>query len=158
MRRIIIDTTPLVIHLVGVYNEKLVNRVSLYNRPEEELKCIDRLVSWADDIFITPYVFAELFWLTKARLKWDNEDVKKLFINYKDVILKFKEIFIGKTEILNFKHLEFGPTDTSLFLAAKRLKYPILTSDKTFIAFCKGNKLEVIDFTYPLFNPQFTGI
>ncbi|MBI5027060.1 MAG: hypothetical protein HZC12_10120 [Nitrospirae bacterium] len=158
MRKIIIDTSPLIIHLVGVFNGMLVSKVSLFNSPEDELKCIDRLISRADDIFITPYVLCELFWLTKQRLSWDNEGVKKIFIRYREMILRFKEIFIEKSEIIGFENLEFGPTDVSLFLAAKKLKYPILTADKPFIAFCKGKKLDVIDFTDPLFNPQSIGI
>ncbi|MBI5745431.1 MAG: hypothetical protein HZA13_00315 [Nitrospirae bacterium] len=154
MRKIIIDTSPLIIYLVGAFNNKLVGKVSLYNFPEDELLCINRLISLADEIFITPYVLAELFWLTKRRLSWDNEGVKKIFIHNKDIIIRLKEIFIKKSEIVGFKNLEFGPTDISLFLAAKKLKYPILTSDKPFIGFCTGNKLDVIDFINPLFNPN----
>ncbi len=158
MRKIIIDTSPLIIHFVGVFDNKLVTKVSLHNLPEDELKCIERLISEADDIFITPYVLAELFWLAKTRLNWDKGDIKKLFNRYNDIILKFKEIFIEKTDILGFKNLEFGLTDTSLFLAAKKIKYPILTSDKRFITFCRGKRLDVIDFVDPLFNPHFIGV
>lgn len=153
MRNIIIDTSPLIIHLVGVFNYRHVSKVCLYNSPKIELRCIDRMISLADDVFITPYVLSELFWLAKSRLSKDGEGIKKIFFHYREMILKFKEIFIEKSEIIGCENLEFGPADVSLFLAAKKLKYPILTADKPFIAFCKGNKIDVIDFADPLFNP-----
>lgn len=154
MRKIIIDSSPLIIHLVGVFDIKLVGKVSLYNLPEDEFKCIDRLLSIYDSIFITPYVLGELFWLAKSRLKKKGDEVKRLFLRYKEALIKFDEIFVKKDEILNFKNLEFGLTDVSLFLIAKKINCPILTSDKRFAAFCRGNNLNVIDFVEPLFNPH----
>ncbi|MBI5188980.1 MAG: hypothetical protein HZA07_07985 [Nitrospirae bacterium] len=154
MRKIIIDTSPLIIHMVGVFNKNLVNKVSRYNSPDDEWTCVEKLLSQADDVFITPYVVGELFWLAKTRLNQDAKGIKSVFVKYKEVILRFKELYIEKKEILNFKNLEFGPTDISLFLAAKKFKYPILTSDNRFIGFCKAKKLKVIDFAEPLFNPH----
>lgn len=152
MKNIIIDTSPLIIHLIGAFNNRLVKRVSIYKTPNDELRCIERLMAQAHDIIITPYVFGELFWLAKTRLNWSNNDTKKIFIGYREVMARFKESFVGKNEILGFKRIEFGPTDISLFLTAKKLKYPILTADKQFIGFCRSEKIDVIDFADPLFN------
>lgn len=151
MRRIIIDTSPLIIHLIGVFNNRLVGKVSIYGTPDDELRCIERLMAQAHDIIITPYVFGELFWLTKTRLNRSNDDTKKIFIRYREVMARFKESFVEKNEILDFKRMEFGPTDVSLFLTAKRLKYPILTSDNKFIGFCKTEKVDVMSFQELLF-------
>jgi predicted nucleic acid-binding protein len=152
MRKIIIDTSPLVIHLVGVFNNKLVEKVSIYKFPDDELRCVERLMAQADDIVITPYVFGELFWLVNTRLNQSGDDTKKIFIRYMKVMTRFKESFIEKNDILDFKKLELGPTDVSLFLTAKRFKYPILTSDREFIGFCKSEKVDVISFQDSLFN------
>lgn len=157
MRKIIIDTSPLIIHLVGVFNNKLVEKVSIYKVPDDELRCdelrcVEKLMAQADDIVITSYVFGELFWLVKTRLNQSGDDTKKLFVRYREVMARFKESFIEKNEILDFKKLELGPTDISLFLTAKRFKYPILTSDREFIGFCKSEKVDVISFQDSLFN------
>ena len=51
MRKIIIDTSPLIIHMVGVFNKNLVNKVSRYNSPDDEWTCVEKLLSQADDVF-----------------------------------------------------------------------------------------------------------
>lgn len=152
MRKIIIDTSPLIIHIMGMFNANLVSKVSLYNLPKDEVNCIEKIISQAEDVVITSYVLGELFWLAKTRLGQNKEDIKRVFLQYREIILRFKEVFVEKSEILNFKKLEFGPTDASLFLTAKKLKYPILTADQPFIGFCRSEKISVIDFAEPVFN------
>lgn len=154
MKAIIIDSSPLVIHLVGVFDIKLVEKVSLYHLPDDEFRCIDRLFTMYDNIFITSYILAELFWLAKSRLGKKEEEVKQLFLRYKEALLRFNEVPVNKEDILHFKNLEFGFTDVSLFLAAQKMNCPILTGDNKFSAFCKGKNLKVIDFIDPLFNLQ----
>ena len=148
--KMIIDTSPLVIHMAGTYKKDMVNKVSLYNAPNKELICMERLISAAAEIYITPYVFAESFWLASSRL--GKSKVVSVFENYKEMLLRFKDAVINKAEILNSERLEFGPADVSLFLSARKLNYPILTSDTALIGFCRKNNVKVINFAEQVFS------
>ncbi len=152
MRSIIIDTSPLIIHLVGSFNVKLVEKVSASNHPEDEFRCINKLFSMYDCIFITPYVLGEVYWLAKSRLGKKGKEVKELFLRYSEMLFKFNEVLVRKDEMLGFENLEFGLTDASLFLAAKKMNCPILTSDSKFASFSRGHKIEVVSFVEHLFS------
>lgn len=153
MRSIIIDTSPLIIHLVGSFNVKLVEKVSACKLPpEDEFRCINKLFSIYDCIFITPYVLGEVYWLAKSRLGKKGKEVKELFLRYREVLFKFDEVLVKKDEIVGFGNLEFGLADASLFLAAKKMNCPILTSDSKFAAFSRGHKIEVVSFVEHLFS------
>jgi len=152
MKAVVIDTSPLVIHLVGSFDIGLVEKVSVCKQPEDEFRCIDRLFSIYSSIFITPYVLGEVFWLAKSRLGRKGKEVKELFTGYNEVLFKFVEVSVKKDEVLNFSNLEFGMVDASLFLAAKKMKCPILTSDHRFAQFSRGNGVDVVNFTEHLFS------
>ena len=131
---------------------KLVEKVTVCNQPKDEFRCIDRLFSLYSVIFITPYVLGEVFWLAKSRLGKKGKDVKELFLRYKEVLLKFSEVAVRKNDILNFSNLEFGVVDASLFLAAKKMNCPILTSDRSFAHFSRGHNIKVVNFVEHLFE------
>ena len=152
MRAVVIDSSPLIIHLVGSFDIKLVEKVAVCKQPEDEFRCIDRLFSIYSSIFITPYVLGEVFWLVKSRLGKRGKEVKELFSRYKEVLFKFGEVSIKKDEILNFRNPEFGMVDASLFLAAKKMNCPILTSDSRFAQFSMGHGIEVTNFIEHLFE------
>ncbi len=138
---VITDTSPLLLLLVGMYDQRLIGkfkRVRKYTTTDYEFlfQFLER-----KKVLVTPQILAEVSNLTMGlKEKRFSEFIEKNKENLKRV----KEKYIAKDEIIETKELlRFGFTDVSIILAAKEQKAMILTEDYPLYNRCKKEGLKV---------------
>jgi hypothetical protein len=134
----------------GIY----LDRVSSYI-PLSDIRLVSEtiqaILSITPKALVTPYVLSEFHSLACARGGLNDEGVINLVSNNLEILSKFEEIVISKSDILNMKieqSLHFCFTDTSLMLAASRTNMPILIMDNEFWGYCDSKKIPSLNLYY----------
>lgn len=138
---IILDTSPLLQILVGLYNPKKLDKVGI---TENQFGHLISYIQQFSERLITPHILAEMSNLAKKRLKDDFPEFMKFIVKF---LRDLNEQQIEKEDIIqsdNIKQvIDFGITDTAISLASttKRL---IITADSPFFQYCYNNKIPVL--------------
>jgi len=137
-KRLVLDTGPLLLYLVGLFSEKDLN---LIGYDQQQFNHLFQFIS-GKDVFVTPQVLAEVSDLAKNRLK--SEKFSKFIRQSIDPLRSLNEEYIEKDNILKkFKVLsDFGVSDTSLICVAEK-DILLLTEDFPLYGYCQNNKIPV---------------
>ena len=136
-RPLIIDTSPLLLLLVGTYNKSLIRnfkRVKCYNKDD-----FDILVQFLakKKVIVTPGVLAEV---SNLAMELKGDDFRKLVDTNIDSLKRLGECYISKNVILEAPEFKkMGTTDTSIIIAAKENNSEILTADHHLCSRCNNN-------------------
>jgi predicted nucleic acid-binding protein len=162
MKRFVVDTGLLLIHAASIFEKGrlLAKTVSFLKIPKPDIeglaRMIDRLFSSEREIWVTPYVLAELCNLAQSRLDLRDDRLEGFLNLYNDFLLKMKEWNCGKEELIAYKEsMRFCFTDSSVALASKREGIPLLTIDSTLVGWCKSQGIEAKHVYYEVYlsNP-----
>ncbi|WP_422475592.1 hypothetical protein [Endozoicomonas sp. ALB032] len=122
------DTNLLILYLIGKYQPTYVpkfKRTTMYS--EQVFHWLNGYVSQFSKIVVTPQVLAEAWNFLE---KIPEHRFKVFLDSILPTLYLVNEEYIHKDEVIStygFNHI--GITDTSIILAAKSLKYLILTDD-----------------------------
>lgn len=136
-QKVVIDTIPLLLFLIGGYDEKLISdfkRLKSYHYSIKDFATLQHFLSHTKNIIVTPGVLSEV---SNFAEQLKNDRFSEL-INKNIGFLKFtNEIYIEKDNILESNEVfKFGFTDTSILLAAKKNNGEILTRDYKLYNYC----------------------
>jgi len=156
MKEFIIDTGPLLLYTFSKFRRSYLKRVRPSDIPERDLpkvcEMMDRLVTSAKNIIITPYVLSELHALARSRGRLDGNMLVKFIETCNELLQKFDEKTIPKNQILTRKELwRLCFTDSSLLLAAHYFRLPIITSQQELKFVGKKCNVSVYHIYYDLF-------
>ena len=152
---IAIDTGPLLIHAVGVFDRRKLQDVCLCYEPDEEFEFLDKLFISRKNFYITPYILSELFYQIRKIFKLDDKKTEEFFNIYGEFLKKIGEINIEKEKIITHEKIKFGLADISLILANKESRSLIFSSDGAFCKLCEHEKIEHIDYRSFFLNRSF---
>ncbi|NJD52025.1 MAG: hypothetical protein FIB07_04075 [Candidatus Methanoperedens sp.] len=152
---IAIDTGPLFIHAVGVFDCKKLQNVCLCSEPDEEFEFLDKLFISRKTFYITPYILSELFYQIRKIFKFDDKKTEEFFNIYGEFLKKIGEIQVEKEKIITHEKIKFGLADISLILANRERQSLIFSSDGAFCKFCEHEKIEFIDYRSFFWNRSF---
>ena len=138
-QKVVIDTIPLLLFLIGGYDEKLISefkRLKSYHYSVKDFKTLQNFLSHSRNIIVTPGVLCEV---SNYAEQLANDRFSEL-INTNIKFLKYtNEIYIKKDTILESNQIfKFGFTDTSILFAAKKNNGGILTKDYKLYNYCKN--------------------
>lgn len=139
---ILIDTSPLLLLLVGAFDESLIGRfkrVSRYDRTD-----FDLLVQFLTGrrICVTPGVLAEV---SNLAMELKHDGFGRLVDHNIQALKRMDERYVPKDTILNVGEIKrIGVTDTSLLVAAKECKGEILTEDHPLCSRCRKRGISAI--------------
>lgn len=137
----IIDTSPLLLILIGSYDKNLLGkfkRVRNYN--EEDFEILFQYLL-RKEIIITPQILAEV---SNFAEELGDEKFKQFINKNKDGLKKLNEFYIKKDDIFNTEEvLKLGFTDTSIFLFAKNKNAEVLTADRKLWNVCRDQKSKI---------------
>ncbi len=136
---IVIDTSPLLLLLMGLYDKNAINnfkRLSEYDSEDYDL--LYQFVA-KRKIIVTPQVLSEVSNFA--------DQLKNKFPEFieenRPILEKIDEKYIPKIDILASQDVvKFGFTDTSIILAAKENNALVLTDDFPLCNICKRNGLD----------------
>lgn len=139
-KKLLIDTGPLSLILIGSYKLEKLNKFRAGSKKfdEDDFKILVQFLQDLD-LFITPQILAETNNIVKNSI--GKEELEKLMKNNM-IFLKDRlaEIYIKKNRILeNDLVLKFGITDISIFLSSKNKI--VLTIDWALRNICRKNKI-----------------
>lgn len=137
-KNLLLDTGPLVLLLVGSYNNEKIASLTVGSK-KFETEDFKLLLSFLKgfDLFITPHILAEASNIIGKYIR-KNEFEKVISMNKKFLKEGVLEIYIKKDEILdNEIALKIGITDTSIILASTNKI--VLTIDEPLLGICKKN-------------------
>ena len=132
---LLLDTEPLVIYLVGLY-DKHNNSNYLKNLGHDKLdftiltRFFERLK--IKNFIVTPHVLSEFCSLTKIKIKPNNPNFHKFLEKMIPRIKEIKEIYTTKDEIIELEYdnlKKHGIADAGVLLLAKQNKLPIITNE-----------------------------
>ncbi|TET89279.1 MAG: hypothetical protein E3J35_10330 [Methanomassiliicoccales archaeon] len=132
---VLIDTSPLLLLLVGAYDESLIGkfkRVSKYSRTD-----FDLLVQFlaGRKVCVTPGVLAEV---SNMAMELKRGEFGKVVDHNVEELKQMDEHYVSKDDILEAEELKrVGVTDTSLLIAAKERDGEILTADHPLCSRCR---------------------
>ncbi|MCZ7384136.1 MAG: hypothetical protein O8C63_05230 [Candidatus Methanoperedens sp.] len=152
---IAIDTGPLLIHAVGVFDCRKLQDVCLCYEPDEEFEFLDKLFISRKNFYITPYILSELFYQIRKIFKLDEKRTEEFFSIYGGFLKKIGEIHIEKEKIITHERIKFGLADISLILANKESRSLIFSSDGAFCKLCEHEKIEHIEYRSFFLNRNF---
>ncbi len=131
---VITDTSPLLLLLMGLYDEKIIakfKRLSEYN--SEDYKLLLQFTA-RRKIIITPEVLSEVSNFAKELKNQFSEFIE----GNRQILEKIDENYVPKNDILDSQEvLRFGFTDSSIILAAKHTNALVLTDDHPLWGKCK---------------------
>lgn len=139
---VLMDTSPLLLLLVGAYDESLIGRfkrVRAYNRTD-----FDLLVQFlaGRKVCVTPGVLAEM---SNLALELKRGEFGRLVEHNIQELKRMDERYVPKDTILDMKEFKkVGVTDTSLLVAAEECKGEILTSDHPLYSRCRKKGISTI--------------
>lgn len=140
-RPIFIDSSPLLLLLVGAYDENLIGRfkrVDRYSRNDFNL-LVQFLVKRR--VLVTPGVLAEV---SNLAMELGLERFQRLVDHNIEGLKKMGESHVAKNIILEAPEFKkVGATDTSLVVAAKEGDGEILTADHPLCSRCRTMKIPV---------------
>lgn len=155
---LVTDCGPLLIHAASVFEngrllEDAVTSLKIAKPDAESFaKMIDRLFSSVKKIVVTPYVLAELCSLAKSRLGLRENALFDFLEDYSEFLIKLKEWHCEKDELIAFKKsLRFCFTDSSVALASKKERIPLLTIDEELVRWCKSQGIEARHIYYEIY-------
>lgn len=135
-KNIIIDTIPLMLFLIGLYNPEHISkfkRLSCYKYTSTDFEILKHFLINVNTITITPGVLSEV----SNFLENDDHFAEILKENY-TLLDKLYEKHISKDNILKSVHVSnFGFTDTSILIAAKEHNLGVLTRDYKLANICR---------------------
>lgn len=152
---IAIDTGPLLIHAVGVFDCKKLQDVCLCYEPDEEFEFLDRLFMSHKSFYITPYILSELFYQIRKIFNLDEKGIEEFFKIYGEFLIKIGEFYIEKEKIITHEKIKFGLADISLIMANKERRSLIFSGDGAFCKLCEHEKIEHIEYRSFFFNRSF---
>ncbi|MFQ6128143.1 MAG: hypothetical protein ACE5QW_04500 [Thermoplasmata archaeon] len=139
-RPILVDSSPLLLLLVGTYERGLVERfkrTKAYSHDD-----FDLLVQFLAGrrVIATPGVLAEV---SNMAMQLRREDFSRLVERNIDGLRRTREIHIAKDIIIESPEFKkIGATDTSLLLAARENDWEVLTSDHPLCSRCRREGVE----------------
>jgi len=140
-KSVLLDTGPLLLYLVGFYNNKYLSKIDYTSQDYALL--VDFFIS--REIVVTPHVLAEASNLAKSRLKEAN--FSSFFMNSINILINSSEEYVEKDKILKRSKevAKLGITDTSLIEASTRGRGLLLvTSDARLFHYCSRNDIPII--------------
>lgn len=143
-----IDTEPLIIYLVGLYDSRYnSNYLSKFNKQKRDFTVLMRFFEQmkVKHFIVTPQILAEFWSLTKNHLDGRHPDFIEKIIPYlkNDVIEKY----VKKDEILESDILaKYGITDIGTLEVVKKNKYPALICEWALSGLLEKNDAMVIYF------------
>lgn len=137
-RRIVLDTGPLLLYLIGLFSQKDLFRIGYDQR---QFILLLQFLS-GKEVFVTPQVLAEVSDLAENELK--SEKFSKFIVRSIGPLLSLNEEYIEKDTILKkIKVLsDFGMSDTSLICVAEK-DILLLTGDFPLYGYCMNKKIPV---------------
>lgn len=140
-RHLVIDTTPLLLTLVGSYDPAYLTkfkRLSTYGYTKKDFEILKKFLLGTSTITVTPGVLAEVFNYLE-----NDDHFLEIFNNNMILLSSMKELYVEKSNILRFDEFhKIAFTDTSLVLAAKSTGSSILTRDWKLYGVCKSLGIE----------------
>ena len=140
-KELIIDTEPLLILLVGIYDTKKLSRVS---GKTEDFNYIVQLLRLYKKGIVTPQILAEVSNHAQNQLKGNFPDFIDKVLSYLKIL---DEKYVCKDKLLNkIKEIkDFGISDVSLIEISNENRL-ILTKDKDFLYYCKNKNMPVVSY------------
>lgn len=147
-RNVIIDTTPLLLFLTGIYDKKVISkfkRLKKYGYDDKSFEILQLFLAYSKTITVTPGVLSEVSNFAEE-LKSDR--FARLIQDNLKILETMGEIYISKDTILDSDEIfKFGFTDTSIIFAAKNSGGGVLTKDYRLCSYCQksGNRAYHLD-------------
>lgn len=137
-KRIVLDTGPLLLYLIGLFSQKDLNQVGY---DQQQFNLLFQFLS-GKEVYVTPQILAEASDLAENEFK--SEKFSRFIGQSISPLLSIKEEYIEKDIILkNFKALsDFGVSDTSLICVAEK-DILLLTEDFPLYGYCHNKKIPV---------------
>ena len=138
-KKIVIDTGPLLLYLVGFYRIKDLEHFGYKDR---DLLLLNEFLKNFSEILVTPHVLAEMSDLAESRL---NKRFSSFMFTSFDRLYALGEEYITKNEILGRKNCvsKFGIADVaSIGVSEKNILF--LTADGPLYYYCKSIEIPVI--------------
>ena len=157
---IIIDTRPLLLFLVGIYdNRKNRNHLNNFNFHKNDFSYLERFIEAFEikKFYTTPQILTETFYFVRKKLRGEYkefiEEMNEILIN------KIDEKYFHKDTLLSQEFfIKFDFPDVSLIVSFEFSdKLAIITDDLTLSDYCnnlKGRRRLIINFTDDL-KPYF---
>lgn len=139
-RPVLVDSSPLLLLLVGSYERGLVER---FKRTKKySINDFDLLVQFLAGrrVIATPGVLAEV---SNMAMQLPRSEFSRLVDRNIDALRQLGEIHVGKDMVIEapeFKRV--GATDTTLLLAARENDWEVLTSDHPLFSRCQKEGIE----------------
>lgn len=135
---ILIDTSILLLYIVGVYDINLVSRFKRTEMfSEDDFERVSKFVDYFDLKIATPHILTELSNFIDNRP--DLQGVLKTYID------NSKEIFLESSDLSKRQtFLKFGLADTSVTFTAEN-KYLILTDDRSLYGFLMNSNIDAVN-------------
>ena len=152
---LILDTSPLIIFLVGSFNKKYLEKVKYKNRRFDAID-YDLLLQYfsGKKLFVTPHILTEMSNIVENSL---GKELFQEFIENVSMLLKNDtiEVYIPKEQIIlteGLKKFWFG--DMSLFCSGEDNNHEIIVGDLQLYSFCKSKKRNV-EFLDTILSPKW---
>ncbi|MCK5291534.1 MAG: hypothetical protein KAR39_05920 [Thermoplasmata archaeon] len=142
---VLIDTSPLLLLLVGAYDESLIGkfkRVSRYNQTD-----FDLLVQYlaGRKVCVTPGVLAEM---SNLAMGLKRGEFGRLIDHNIQELKRMDERYVPKDTIFDMREFRrIGVTDTSLLVAAEECEGEILTADHPLCFRCRKKGISATHMT-----------
>ncbi len=144
-KEIIIDTAPLVLLLVGLFNPKKIGVLKpTHEYSIKDYELLKKFLANFKSLIITPQILTEVSNMLKNKC---SSEFRNIFKKNLQTLIKSHELYIEKNDIL--KHTEFkniGLTDVSVILCYERWDRLILTKDFDFVGICRKRGIPIIHF------------
>lgn len=152
---LILDTSPLVIFLVGSFNKGYLEKVKYKNRKFNTID-YDLLLQYftGKKLFVTPHILAEMSNIVENSL---GNKLFQEFIENVSMLLKNDtiEVYVPKEQIILTEGIKkFGFADMSLFCFSEDSNHKIIVGDFPFYSFCTTKKRDV-EFLDSILSPKW---
>ena len=108
--------------------------------------CLSSLFFTSKQIYVTPYVLAEVSNLLKIRGGIDLEHLRSKKKSDFSILSSALEEYVSKDKILGHKNISFGVTDISLLELSKQKGFSILTDEKPLYNLCLSEDVSAVSF------------
>jgi len=135
---ILIDTSILLLYIVGVYDINLVSRFKRTEMfSEDDFERVSKFVDYFDLKIATPHILTEV-----SNFIDNRPDLQAVLKTYID---NSKEIFLESSDLSKRQtFLKFGLADTSVTFTAEN-KYLILTDDRPLYGFLMNSNIDAVN-------------
>lgn len=141
MRSFILDTSPLLVYVVGAFDKRYLTKISYQSRSFDNLDFEILSQSLHGKIvYVTPQILAELSNVIENAL---GPELLQACIRATTLLIRdgLLELYVPKNDLLLVEcAAKFGFADASLFCSTDRIDTTIITGDLPFYGFCLAHK------------------